>query len=184
MCGQHFKRKRTIDPDTEDQAQKKQSRFEDPSQEVHQSPEEENRFTERRLPGIFISTHRIPGCTLDFQTIPMRTVHLIHTNHFQQRPKPPVEQRVQVMDRLDREMKEVLDREDVPTDEHLKLHDQALFRHRNVQDDYRPKPGPLPPPQQTSQNEDLLENDIMESTQNAQSKTSTLTEKDEDQSRH
>jgi hypothetical protein len=88
------------------------------------------------------------------------------------------------MDRLDREMTEVSDREDVPTDEHLKLHDQALFRYRNVQDDYRPKPGPSPPPQQTPQNEDLLENDIMESTQNAQSKTSTLTEKDEDQSRH
>jgi hypothetical protein len=46
------------------------------------------------------------------------------------------------MDRLDREMKEVLDREDVPTDERLKLHEQALFRYRNVLDDYRTKPRP------------------------------------------
>ena len=98
----------------------------------------------------------------------MRTVHLIHTNYFQQRPKPPVEQRVQVMDRLDRERKEVLDREDVTTDERLKLHEQALFRHRNVLDDYRPKPSPSeppssPPPLQTPENEDILEKEIMES---------------------
>ena len=116
----------------------------------------------------------------------MKTIHLIHTSHFQQRPKPPVEQRVQVMDTLDREMKEVLDREDVPADERLKLHDQALFRYRNVLDDYRPKPSPSvppssPPQQQIPENEDLLEKEIMESLPKMQS---TLTEKDEDQSRH
>jgi hypothetical protein len=60
-------------------------------------------------------------------------------------------------------MKEVLDREDVPADERLKLHDQALFRYRNVLDDYRPKPGRSVPPQKTPDNEDLLEKEITES---------------------
>ena len=138
---------------------------------------------------ILTSTHRVPGCIFDFQAIPMRTVHSIHTSHFQQRPKPPVDQRVQVMDTLDREMKEVLDREDVPADERLKLHDQALFRYRDVLDDYRPKPSPSvppssPPQQQIPENEDLLEKEIMESLPKMQSTRSTLTEKDEDQSRH
>ena len=72
------------------------------------------------------------------------------------------------MDKLDREMKEVLDREDVPTDERLKLHEQALFRYRNVLGDYRTKPRPSvppssPPPLQTPENEDILEIEIMES---------------------
>jgi hypothetical protein len=72
------------------------------------------------------------------------------------------------MDKLDREMKEVLDREDVPTDKRLKLHEQALFRYRNVLDDYRTKPRPSvppssPPPLRTPENENLLEIEIMES---------------------
>lgn len=93
----------------------------------------------------------------------MRTVHLIHAD--QHRPRPPVDQRVQVMDTLDREMKQVLTREDVPAEDRLKLHDQALFRYRNVLDDYRPSrlPPQQPATQPTPETETDIEREIMES---------------------
>jgi hypothetical protein len=37
------------------------------------------------------------------------------------RPKPPVEQRVKVMDTLDKKMQTILDREDLSAEERLKL---------------------------------------------------------------
>ena len=58
----------------------------------------------------------------------------------QGRPKPPVEQRVKVMDTLDKKMESILEREDLSTDERLKLYDQSLTRYLNVHDDYRPRP--------------------------------------------
>ena len=57
-----------------------------------------------------------------------------------ERPKPPVEQKVQAMDTLDKKMQSTLEREDLPTDERLKLYDQALYRYRKLYDDYRPTP--------------------------------------------
>jgi hypothetical protein len=49
------------------------------------------------------------------------------------RPKPPVEQRVKVMDNLDKNMQTILEREDLSADERLKLYDQSLYRY------YRPR---------------------------------------------
>ena len=70
----------------------------------------------------------------------MKYMNLTHHHQPQLRPKPPVEQRVQVMDTLDKKMSDILNREDVPTDERLKLYDQALNRYLHVRDEYRPKP--------------------------------------------
>jgi hypothetical protein len=50
----------------------------------------------------------------------------------QGRPKPP-------MDTLDKKMESILEREDLSTDEHLKLYDQSFTRYLNVHDDYRPR---------------------------------------------
>jgi hypothetical protein len=58
----------------------------------------------------------------------------------QGRPKPPVEQRVKVMDTLDKKMQTILEREDLSADERLKLCDQSFTRYLNVHDDYRPRP--------------------------------------------
>ena len=55
----------------------------------------------------------------------------------QGRPKPPVEQRVKVMDTLDKRMESILEREDLSTDARLKLYDQSFTRYLNV---YRPRP--------------------------------------------
>jgi hypothetical protein len=40
-----------------------------------------------------------------------------------------VEQRVKVMDTLDKKMESILEREDLSTDERLKLYDQSLTRY-------------------------------------------------------
>jgi hypothetical protein len=58
----------------------------------------------------------------------------------QGRPKPPVEQRVKVMDTLDKKMESILEREDLSTDERLKLYDQSFTQYLNVHDDHRPRP--------------------------------------------
>ena len=92
----------------------------------------------------------------------MRKLTLSPPNQPQQRPKPPVDQRVKVMDTLDTHMKDVLNREDLSVDERLKLHDQALFRYRQLHDDYRPSPS-LPPPPPPAETDDLLEKEIMDS---------------------
>ena len=65
------------------------------------------------------------------------------TNPFlqpQPRPKPPVDQRVKVMDTLDKNMNDIINRDDLPPDERLKLYDQSLHRYLNVHDEYRPRP--------------------------------------------
>jgi hypothetical protein len=51
-----------------------------------------------------------------------------------------VEQRVKVMDTLDKKMQTILEREDLSEVERLKLYDQSLTPYLNVYDDYRPKP--------------------------------------------
>jgi hypothetical protein len=61
------------------------------------------------------------------------------------RPKPPVEQRVKVMDTLDKKMQTILEREDLSADERLKLYDQSFTRYLNVYDDYRLKPVAVAP---------------------------------------
>ena len=58
----------------------------------------------------------------------------------QGRSKPPVEQRVKVMDTLDERMQSILERGDLSTDECLKLYDQSFTRYLNVHDDYRLRP--------------------------------------------
>jgi hypothetical protein len=61
------------------------------------------------------------------------------------RAKPPVEQRVKVMDTLDKKMQTILDREDLSADERLKLYDQLFTRYLNVYDDSRPRPVAVAP---------------------------------------
>jgi hypothetical protein len=56
-----------------------------------------------------------------------------------------VEQRVKVMDTLDKKMQTILKREDLSEDERLKLYDQSFTRYLNVYDDYRPRPVAVAP---------------------------------------
>jgi hypothetical protein len=54
--------------------------------------------------------------------VSMKELTLINRYHqTQERPKPPVEQRVKVMDTLDKRMQTILEREDLSEDERLKL---------------------------------------------------------------
>jgi hypothetical protein len=88
----------------------------------------------------------------------MKELTLINRYHqTQERPKPPVEQRVKVMDTLDKKMQTILEREDLSEDERLKLYDQSFTRYLNVYDDHRPRPmadAPKPVKQ------DLIDNEI------------------------
>ena len=62
----------------------------------------------------------------------MKELTLINRYHqTQERPKHPVEQRVKVMDTMDRKMETILEREDLSADKRLKLYDQS-FRPRPV----------------------------------------------------
>ena len=62
----------------------------------------------------------------------MKELTLINRYHqTQERPKPLVEQRVKIMDTLDKKMQTILEREDLWADEHLKLYDQSLYRYLN-----------------------------------------------------
>ena len=58
----------------------------------------------------------------------------------QERPTPPVEQCVKVMDTLDKKMETILEREDLSADERLNLYDQSFTQYLNVHDDYWPRP--------------------------------------------
>ena len=78
----------------------------------------------------------------------------------QERPNPPVEQRVKVMDTLDKKMQTILEREDLSADERLKLYDQSFTRYLNVYDDYRPTPVAVAP---EPVKQDLIDNEILES---------------------
>jgi hypothetical protein len=51
------------------------------------------------------------------------------------------ELRVKVMDTLDKKMQSILEREDLSTDERLKLYDQSFTRYLNVHDDYKAQTG-------------------------------------------
>ena len=77
----------------------------------------------------------------------MKELTLINRYHqTQERPKPPVEQRVKVMDTLDKKMQTILEREDLSEDERLKL--------------YRPRPVAVAP---EPVKQDLIDNEILES---------------------
>jgi hypothetical protein len=75
-------------------------------------------------------------------------------------PKPPVEQRVKVMDTLDKKMQTILNREDLSADERLKLYDQSFTPYLNVYDDNRPRPMAVAP---EPVKQDLLDDEILES---------------------
>ena len=57
----------------------------------------------------------------------MKPLELMNQGGQLPRPKPPIEQRVKVMDTLDKKMQTILDREDIPTDQRLKLYYQSLY---------------------------------------------------------
>jgi hypothetical protein len=62
----------------------------------------------------------------------MKERTLINRYHqTQERPKPTVEQRVKVMDTLDKKMQTVLEREDLSAEERLQLYDQSSTRYLN-----------------------------------------------------
>ena len=91
----------------------------------------------------------------------MKELTLINRYHqTQERPKPPVEQRVKVMDTLDKKMQTILEREDLSEDKRLKLCDQSFTRYLNVYDDYRPRPVAVAP---EPVKQDLIDNEILES---------------------
>ena len=84
----------------------------------------------------------------------MKELTLINRYHQTQvRPKPPVEQRVKVMDTLDKKMRTILEREDLSADKRLKL-------YLNVYDDNRPRPVAVAP---EPVKQDLIDNEILES---------------------
>ena len=99
----------------------------------------------------------------------MKELTLMNRYHQTQgRPKPPVEQRVKVMDTLDKKMESILEREDLSTEERLKLYDQSFTRYLNVHDDYRPRPmvskvSTSPPAVIETEIEDAIEEEILES---------------------
>ena len=91
----------------------------------------------------------------------MKELTLIDRYHpTQERPTPPVEQRVKVMDTLDMKLQTILEREDLSADERLKLYNQSFTRYLNVCDDYSPRPVAVAP---ESVKQDLIDNEIMES---------------------
>jgi hypothetical protein len=91
----------------------------------------------------------------------MKELTLINRYHqTQERPKPPVEQRVKVMDTLDKKMQTILERKDLSEDERLKLYDQSFTRYLNVYDDYKPRPVAFAP---EPVKQDLIDNEILES---------------------
>jgi hypothetical protein len=91
----------------------------------------------------------------------MKELTLINRYHqTQERPKPPLEQRVKAMDTLDKKMQTILERADLSADERLKLCDQSFTRYLNVYDDYRPRPVAVAP---EPLKQDLIDNEILES---------------------
>ena len=91
----------------------------------------------------------------------MKELTLINRYHqTQERPKPPVEQRVRFMDTLEKKMQTILEREDLSADEFLKLHDQSFTRYLNVHDNYRSRPVTVA---SEPVKQDLIDNEILES---------------------
>ena len=90
----------------------------------------------------------------------MKELTLMNRYHqTQERPKPPVEQRVKVMDTLDKKIQIILEREDLSIDERLKLYDQSFTRYLNVYDDYRPRPVAVA---NEPVKQDLIDDEILE----------------------
>jgi hypothetical protein len=78
------------------------------------------------------------------------------------RPKPLIQQRVKVMDTLNKKMQTILDGEDIPTDQRFKLYYQSLYRYLNIFDDYSPKPE-VSTPTPESESPDPIERKILDS---------------------
>ena len=111
--------------------------------------------------GIPTSTYCICCSTVALYIVSMKELTLINRYHqTQERPKPPVEQRVKVMDTLDKKMQTILEREDLSADERLKLYDQSFTRYLNVYNDYRPRPVAVA---HEPVKQDLIDNEILES---------------------
>ena len=97
---------------------------------------EESDLTERWIFGIPTSTDCLCSSTVALYFISMKELTLMNRYHqTQERPKPPVEQRVKVMDTLNKKMKNILEREDLSADVRLKLYDQSFTPYLNVDDD-------------------------------------------------
>ena len=131
------------------------------------SQKEESDLTERWIFGIPTSTDCLCSSTVALYFVSMKELTLMNRYHqIQGRPKPPVEQRVKVMDTLDKKMESILEREDLSTDE--KLYDQSFTRYLNVHDDYRPRPvvsrvSTSPPAVIETETKDAIEEEILES---------------------
>jgi hypothetical protein len=101
------------------------------------------------------------------------------------RPKPPVEQRVRVMDTLEKKMQTILEREDLSADERIQLYDQSFTRYLNVYDDYRPRPVAFSTPTTESKSPNPIESEILDSVpKTKKAKAQLLLKKNENQSKH
>lgn len=89
----------------------------------------------------------------------MKPLELIKQGGQLPRPKPHIEQRVKVMDMLEKKMQTILEKEDIPTDHCFKLYDQPVYRNLNVFNDYRHKPEVSTP---TSDSPDPIESEILD----------------------
>jgi hypothetical protein len=78
------------------------------------------------------STDCICSSAIALCIVSMKELTLINRYHqTQERPKPPVEHRVKVMDTLDKKMQIILEREDLSADERLKLYDTHTDSRRD-----------------------------------------------------
>ena len=73
-----------------------------------------------------------------------------------------MEQRVKVMDTLDKKMQTILEREDLSADKRLKLYDQSFTRYLDVYDEYRPRPVAVAP---EPVKQDMVDDEILETYQ-------------------
>jgi hypothetical protein len=72
------------------------------------------------------------------------------------------------MDTSDKTMQSILEKEDLSTDELLKLYDQSFIRYLNVHDDHRSRPvvsrvSTSPPAVIETETRDAIEEEILES---------------------
>jgi hypothetical protein len=110
-------------------------RIKSTDEKVGLSQKEESDLTDRWIFGIPTSTDCLCSSTVALYFVSMKELTLMNRYHQTQGlPKPPVEQRVKVMDTLDKKMESILEREDLSTDERRKLYDQSFTRYLNVHD--------------------------------------------------
>jgi hypothetical protein len=136
-----------------------QRRIKSTDEKVGLSQKEESDLTERWIFAVTISTDCIYSSTVALYIISMKPLELMKQGGQLPRPKPPVEQRVKVMDTLDKKMQTILDREDLSADERLKLYDHSFTRYLNVYDNYRPRPVAVAP---EPVKQDLFDDEILE----------------------